>query len=271
MNNKFRIFESEDTKFIRGARIATAIDRLDEATYAELEKSTLNIRPKSEKRQFAINEVNVEKIVIYPFTPSGALDFRAIVQGKSNKYQPIIFFKDVEYQDEDSNDNVTFTAVDGKEYHVAPIKLREKNCQVRCTCPDFRWTFSVQNKSSDVLYGEGPGLYQNKTDKEPRNPSDVPGLCKHILALAVELNQSGMVNTAGNAATPVTPEQPQMDDPTMDAPEIPDQEIEQSDDYIPAYAGNDQSEERVEQEPEPEQIEDPQDELEDDSDEERQF
>lgn len=175
---------------IRGPRI---IQQLDEAPYAELERNTMQFIPPSEKRQFAVNPIQIQKVELIPHAPSNALEARGAAMSNNNQYQPIIFFLEVEYQDEDTPENITFMGADGEEHHVAPISLRTNNCKVRCTCLDFRWRFAMHNQKTDTLHGPGPDLYQKVSNRPPNNPRGVAGLCKHLLKLAIELRNSGIV------------------------------------------------------------------------------
>lgn len=177
-------------KLIRGPRI---LKQLEEASYADLEQNTMQFQPPSDKRQHAVNPIQVQQLELVAANQSGTLEARANIQSGGNKYQSIIFFEGVDYQDEDTPQNITFTGADKQEYHIAPISLRTNNVKVRCTCLDFRWRFSVQNQENGSLYGPGPGLYQKTSNRPPNNPQGVPGLCKHLLKLAIELRNSGVV------------------------------------------------------------------------------
>jgi hypothetical protein len=52
---------------------------------------------------------------------------------------------------------------------------------------DFYWRFAMYNDKDDSLLGKPPAPYVKKTDREPQNPKQVPGVCKHITALADKL------------------------------------------------------------------------------------
>ena len=71
-----------------------------------------------------------------------------------------------------------------------PRKIRgnKNKVQVRCECEDFRffWAPAVEKKKS--LIGTFPP-YIKKTNRPPRNPQQVPGLCKHLLAVAKKLQR----------------------------------------------------------------------------------
>lgn len=178
-------------QLIRGQRILNLLN--EEATYAELERNTMQFTPPTKKRQFAVNAVNIQNLETVPAPQSGTLEIRATAQSGANQYQPIMLFSDVEFQEEDSPENVTFTGADSQEYHMMPISLTNHNVKVRCTCLDFRWRFSMYNQKTNSLYGPGPELYQKKTQRPPNNPQGVPGLCKHLLALAIELKNNRLV------------------------------------------------------------------------------
>ena len=182
----------EKLNVIRGKRI---LDQLNEAPYAELERNTLQFQPPTQKRQHAVNPVQVQQMALVPYAPSNALEVRANILSNGNQYQSIMFFEGVEYQEEDSPENVTFTGADNEEHHIVPIDLQRNNVKVRCTCLDFRWRFSVHNQEADALHGPGPDIYQKVpgSTRPPNNPGNVPGVCKHLMKLAIELRNNQIV------------------------------------------------------------------------------
>lgn len=186
--------------FIRGARIANQLEEyLAERTYTELERNTLNAMP-GKNRQEQTASVQIRELQLVPY--QGALGINSSVNSvnSGNSYQPQIMFLDVNYVDTEGNEAmendpnlVTFQAADGKDYTIEPIYLSRNNCKVRCTCLDFRWRFAMYNDKDGSLFGGGPGLYQKKTQREPNNPQQVPGVCKHILKLVAELKTNQVV------------------------------------------------------------------------------
>lgn len=180
-------------EFIRGARIEQQLEQLDEATYAELERNTMNFVPATEKRQWVVNPIQVTKMELTPARESQTLIIQAEVNSNGNLYAPKMMFDKVMYEDADQNDNVSFTASDGEEYHIVPIELKQANCKLACNCLDFYWRFSNQNHSAGSLDGNPPPAYQKRTNRPPVNPRNVPGVCKHLLKLAVQLRDSGIV------------------------------------------------------------------------------
>jgi len=187
--------------FIRGARIAKQLEEFlaEDSTYADLERNTLNNMP-GENRSAATNSVQIRNLELIPY--EGALGVNSTVNSinSGNSYQPQMMFLNVNYVNMEDNPEVendptlvTFQAADGKDYTIEPIHLSRNNVKVRCTCLDFRWRFAIYNDRDNSLFGDGPGLYQNKTDRQPNNPQRVPGVCKHLLKLAAELKVNGVV------------------------------------------------------------------------------
>lgn len=180
---------------IRGKRIEDQLVQED-TSVNDLEAKTRQYNPATTKRQNATGPIQVQqmKLSAGQDNTGGMLEVEAVMKSDSgNQYQSIMVFSGVDYQEEDTNDNVTFTGADGQDYHMAPIPLSAQNVKVRCTCLDFRWRFSVQHQNQGTLYGPGPGIYKNKTQREPNNPNNIPGVCKHLLKLGQELKANRML------------------------------------------------------------------------------
>jgi len=72
--------------------------------------------------------------------------------------------------------------------YVSSIVFLDKklNVKVSCSCPDFlfRWEYPLYaNGAADIVYGNGDPA--NTT-----NPGNVPGMCKHLIALRVLIKNS---------------------------------------------------------------------------------
>ena len=179
---------------IRGARIeAQVLQLLDETTFAELERSTKQFTPATTKRELAVNPVQVQSMKMIPYRNSETLEVEGNIQSSGNNYEATIVFEDVIYEDEDQNDNITFTGSDGDEHHIMPIILNKNNVKVRCSCLDFYWRFAAFNAKDGSLYGPAPSPYTKKTNRPDANQQKIPGVCKHLLAMVIQLKQSGMV------------------------------------------------------------------------------
>ena len=185
-----------EMQFIRGVRIEQQILDLlgEDSTYAELKRGTISAFPATTKRQNATGPIQVAKLTIQPFGPTSDLQATGVVSNEGRQYESKIMFLQVEYEDEDSPQNITFKAMDGDEYHIQPILLTESNCKVSCSCMDFYWRFAMFNFSDDSLIGNKPPPYQRRTEnRPPANPAKIPGVCKHIIKLVDKLKTNGMV------------------------------------------------------------------------------
>lgn len=187
---------SEEYKFLRGARLLQwSEESLEEVTLTDLERDTVFGFPNTTKRQHATDPVQITSTKLVAAVPTNDLKCDATAKSGPKTYDPKILFLDVEYQDQDTNENVTFTGADGKTYNVVPVSLINSNVKVRCNCLDFRWRFSVWNDDRGALYGDPPPPYQRKTDtRPPANPNRTPGICKHIIKLTQSLRQSGLIS-----------------------------------------------------------------------------
>lgn len=178
---------------IRGARINQQLEQLDEATYAELERNTMKFVPPSEKRQWVVNPIQVTKLELTPARESQNLIIKSEVNSNGNLYTPSMVFDGVIFDDSDQDNNVSFIGSDKEEHHIEPIKLTQQNVKVACNCLDFYWRFSTQNHANNSLNGNPPPPYQKTTDRPPVNPQNVPGVCKHLLKLVIQLKDAGLV------------------------------------------------------------------------------
>lgn len=178
-------------KFIRSERILRS---LEEADLQDLRTATIRGFPGTRARQYATGTVRVIQKVYTPYQGTANLLVESLVDNQGHRYNPEIFFEGVEFEEEDSPNNVTFTATDGEMYHIQPIQFRDNNAKVRCTCLDFHYRFAQTNARDDTLYGNPPPPYQRKTTTRPSvNPQRVPGMCKHLLKLVEELQRDKVV------------------------------------------------------------------------------
>ena len=178
-------------RFIRGARLLTYLEEL--STYAQLQQNTQRAFPQTPRQQNA-GTVQIANMKLQPFGPTNDLQCVAEARNEGKTYNPKIMFLQVEYEDEDTQQNVTFTGSDGQEYHIQPINLNGSNCKVACTCLDFYWRFASFNYNDQSLIGQKPPPYQKRSEtRGPANPAQVPGVCKHIIKTVENLRQTGLV------------------------------------------------------------------------------
>lgn len=98
--------------------------------------------------------------------------------------------------DSDSHYNTQITiykVVDGQKPHYA-----KNPCRVFCSCQAYYFYFSYANWKADCHLGRKARPYtpvpNPKRHVPPRNPDNVPGMCKHLVGLTLALSDSGYVD-----------------------------------------------------------------------------
>lgn len=177
-------------KVLRGQRFINWLE--EDSTYNQLDTNIRRGFPDTNKRQNATGPVSITKLEYIPYE-DGQLRAQAEAVSQGNRYQPVIMFRDVQYEPENLPTNVTLRAANGQEFHIQPIPLAQVNVRVRCTCLDFYFRFSSYNSSDNSLAGAAPQPYLAKGERPPANPQQVPGVCKHIIKVVDRLKQSGVV------------------------------------------------------------------------------
>lgn len=80
---------------------------------------------------------------------------------------------------------------------IIPIPILYKNnMKVRCSCPSFRFTGSEAAINYSAFIGRNytPWI-PRKTDRPPRNPRNIPILCKHLITFITYLVDNRYVVT----------------------------------------------------------------------------
>lgn len=171
-------------------------DLLYEKSLTDLERETIQSLPTTTKRQYATDTIQVSSINIVPYTQTGELLVKAVTKNNDGgkTYDTQMLFDGVKFENEDTPENITFTASDGEQYHIVPITATGNEVKVRCNCLDFYYRFALWNFNDGSLYGKKPAPYRRKTDNYPPvNPQQTPGLCKHLMKLADALTQSNIL------------------------------------------------------------------------------
>lgn len=71
--------------------------------------------------------------------------------------------------------------IDGEYWYMTPM-AHDTPIKCRCSCPDFRFTFMWEDHSVGSLKGRRLN-YLSTGKYPPRNPLNVPGICKHLGSL----------------------------------------------------------------------------------------
>ena len=193
--------DTSDFKIIRGARLLQWLDdpdQLDErSTYQDLERKTIGAFPRTRKRQHVVHPAQIIRTEFTPYIGTRNL----LVHGQARSstynnvvYKPMLFFNEIQYEEENSNENATFKGTDNKDYHIQPIDLSDNVVRVRCDCLDFYFRFAPWDFSNDALFGPKPKPYVRKTNtRPPVNPTKSPGICKHVMKLALTLREARLL------------------------------------------------------------------------------
>lgn len=147
-------------------------------------------------RQQNAGRVQVVKKIFVASPRQRIVLVKAQTRSSAKQYETRIAYEDIEFLDaeEAGGQTHTFTALDGQEYTIEPMKYNNSDVRVSCTCLDFYYRFSVWNGDDDSLLGNPPTPYIKKSDnREPVNPNKIPGLCKHLISLTNELRQERFI------------------------------------------------------------------------------
>lgn len=148
-------------------------------------------------RQAGAGRVQIVNKIYVASPTQGIVMVKATSRSSAKQYDTRMSFEGVEYQqgEEDEGGNTTsFQSPDGQDYTIVPVDYNNSEVRVSCSCLDFYYRFAVWNSKDSSLLGNPPAPYVSKTKGgEPRNPNQVPGMCKHLMALTEDLRQEGIV------------------------------------------------------------------------------
>jgi len=196
MNSYSQYFEVFINSAMENIKYELMKQGLEEASIRDLETNIQRGFPNTKARQHAVGPIQVPIVKLTPFAPSGKLFAESQANNQGRKYNPEIMFDQVQFEKEETATNVTFTGSDNNEYNITQaIPLAGSAVQVRCNCLDFHYRFSRLNAKNNALYGNPAPPYKRHPDsnRPPANPAQVPGMCKHLLALKEELQKMGIV------------------------------------------------------------------------------
>lgn len=123
---------------------------------------------------------------------------RAKTPGVSKYRQTIIFHK-VAFSDVRTADTPLEIKLEGGSSVFAQMpEIRTHPVSVICSCADFRFTWSWWLNRDKALVGSRPKPYTRKTPPPPigypyRNPEELPGICKHIIACFAYLRRNKVI------------------------------------------------------------------------------
>lgn len=163
-----------------------------ERSLNDLDTSTTSAFPNSKKRHNALGLVRVAH-VMYERPDNDKLLVTAKMVGETNEYNTQILFEGVKFTFVDNSGSVDIGATE----NIMPISASNNDCKVLCGCLDFYYTFAWYDYNRDALIGNPPKPYQKVpgSNRPPRNPTNAPGICKHIMKLAEHLKSAGVLKS----------------------------------------------------------------------------
>lgn len=158
-------------------------------------------------RETDSNKVQVKDVQYIPMAEQGLIQVRAKTYSshESGPYQSVIALQNIQYINEEEYNEMQnsgqptfqFVSTGGTKFFVTN-EQNANDVRVRCTCEDFRWRFASQNYSDQTLQGDPPEAYVKKTDRPSVNPSNSPGVCKHLVKLKKELERENFFRSLLN-------------------------------------------------------------------------
>lgn len=170
---------------------STWLQRIDETTLPDLYQSAVDAFPRTTKRQFSTDLVQVVQLNWIPYKGMKTLFVKGLIQNEGKEYNSHLIFKGVNY---DSLVNqIKLVASDNQVYTLSKLDLENTDVLIRCNCPDFRWRFCHFNSIDKSLYGRDRKKYEAIHRPGSANPLELPGMCKHLIKLQKVLLQSGVI------------------------------------------------------------------------------
>lgn len=163
--------------------------------FLEVSLQTLHVKTLTEfptRLEKAVDIANdiITEDVVFHYNPASKtlLALVRVIGSEPNPYITTMLFDKIKEDDIEGTPIISGK----KDFNIEKVN-DTNNCKVRCTCKDFMWTFNYYNKKEKSLRGSVREPYTKKTSRPPRNPGEVPGLCKHLLALYIKLEHIGLV------------------------------------------------------------------------------
>jgi len=166
-----------------------------ESTCSDLYDSAVEAFPHTTRRQHATHTIEIAGLNIVPFLGVKTLFLKASAFNEGRHYRPMILVKNIEYYQQLLPGIIEITASDGSQYYLEQPSLTESDVLVRCNCADFFWRFNYFDHLDRSLYGRKRGSYEAKLNPGSANPSELPGMCKHLMKMAHTLAESGLFVT----------------------------------------------------------------------------
>lgn len=183
--------EEEEVTTTKRPRVEIPKGKTDFKAKVSLFDLVMATRRYDAKRVERTPYIDIEISNVIPYFGTKSLLFTArSLSGTSAKikYPTVIAFYNIEFIDGEENwkrgmlkfenpDTGAVVVCNKPDYRRTPVR-------VYCACPDFYFTFAYPDYNKQCYYGKKPKPYKHvmpPSGYPPKNPNNIPGLCKHIL------------------------------------------------------------------------------------------
>lgn len=167
----------------------------EDQTIPQLQQSIRQGFPDTKKRQHATHEVHVTKLQYTPLLQNDILRINSSTSSDNgNTHTQAMDIRDVNFQPDNSGNTVKVKDSSGVQHSITPVTLNVNTVAVYCDCQDYQMRFANFNIQNNCHLGPPPPRYVRKTTtRPPANPLRVPGMCKHLLKTAEEVQRLGIL------------------------------------------------------------------------------
>lgn len=145
-------------------------------------------------------EIEISNVIPYFGTKSILFTAKSLSGTTTVKYPTVIAFYNIEFIDGEENWKRGMLKFENPETHAVVVckqpDYRRSPVRVYCSCPDFYFTFAYPDFHKQCYYGKKPKPYKRvmpPSNYPPKNPNNIPGLCKHCLNMINLLIKQGYV------------------------------------------------------------------------------
>jgi hypothetical protein len=165
-----------------------------ESSLNDLYDSAVAAFPQTKKRQHSTQTIKITQMQWVPFVGMKTLFIKGLAQNEGREYNPTIVLKRVIYHENQGQGIVPLNASDGETYFLEKLSAEDTDVLVRCDCNDFKWRFNFFNHLDKSLQGPKRKKYEALYNPGSANPTESPGLCKHLMALTKAIKESGILD-----------------------------------------------------------------------------
>lgn len=154
-------------------------------TWDKLAKNASRLNPKTRGSRYPYTP-KFEQIMIIPFagTKTCLVKLQAWGVTQNSLHQVTLLFGDCEILVGEQEVSLwDYFKVEYKDqvYYIKKFDKFRNPLTSRCSCRDYFYTWGWYNYyNAHCLYGPPPRPYKKKTNRPPRNPRGIPGICKHL-------------------------------------------------------------------------------------------